>query len=163
MLWLLLTQPCTQVAALKFDAQKFVASYPLFSGSAYWAELLSEPGATPFVQAAATETALAQVLATTNEDRRLQLERHLTERIAQILRRKSANIHPQTSLTRLGFDSLLAVELRNRLDAELQITVPTYLLLADTNIETLTNYLMQRLEEHAEEQAQDEAIEEGHV
>lgn len=53
--------------------------------------------------------------------RRLVLERHIGEHIRTVLRLGSASIDPKTLLRSLGFDSLLSVELRTRLETSLSV------------------------------------------
>jgi hypothetical protein len=53
--------------------------------------------------------------------RRLVLERHIGEHIRTVLRLGSASIDPKTPLRSLGFDSLLSVELRTRLETSLSV------------------------------------------
>ncbi len=55
--------------------------------------------------------------------RRALLEKHLLDQIAQVLRIPAEDIDSETPLHTLGFDSLMALELRNRLEASLGVTL----------------------------------------
>jgi len=55
--------------------------------------------------------------------RRTALEAHLADHIRAVLRLGGTTLDPQTSLKSLGFDSLLAMELRVRLETDLGVKV----------------------------------------
>jgi myxalamid-type polyketide synthase MxaE and MxaD len=64
--------------------------------------------------------------------RRRQLEDWLTERVARVLRTSQDRVTAGRPLVSMGVDSIMAVELRNTIDKELQITVPLVDLFAST-------------------------------
>ena len=53
------------------------------------------------------------------------LESALSEQLAKILGTSPARIHRDRPLTDFGFDSLMAIELRNWIDSQLKVAVPT--------------------------------------
>jgi len=53
------------------------------------------------------------------------LESALSEQLARILGTSPARIHRDRPLTDFGFDSLMAIELRNWIDSQLKVAVPT--------------------------------------
>ncbi|MBO8194632.1 type I polyketide synthase [Streptomyces oryzae] len=57
--------------------------------------------------------------------RRTLLENYLADHIRAVLRLGNSALDPQTPLKNLGFDSLLSMELRVRLEAELGVKLPT--------------------------------------
>ncbi|MEZ0092422.1 SDR family NAD(P)-dependent oxidoreductase [Streptacidiphilus sp. EB129] len=57
--------------------------------------------------------------------RRTALEHYLAEHIRTVLRLGSTTLDPQTPLTALGFDSLLRIELRTRLESGLVVKLPS--------------------------------------
>jgi len=65
-----------------------------------------------------------QLLAAAPEERRPLLESSLRELFARVLGFSAAKVDLQQPLYRLGLDSLMAVELRNRLEANLGVVVP---------------------------------------
>lgn len=158
----LFKRPRTQAGVLKLDMKKFAESYPRLAATSYWSELsreidLSQPRA-------GSAASLRQiVLALAPEERRARIDAHLIERLAQVLRLPSSEINRQVSLTRLGLDSLMAVELRNRLDAELQINVPTSFLMGAADLQALATYILERLPAHAEAGGDELVMEEGSV
>ncbi|MFI6457482.1 SDR family NAD(P)-dependent oxidoreductase [Streptosporangium amethystogenes] len=97
-----------QVAVVPLDAPTWFANNP---GHERWSI---------FAGLAAGHTGAGRLSITTPQE----LERALTEWVAGVLRTSPAAIDPKTSLTRLGLDSLMAVELRNLLEARLGVRLP---------------------------------------
>ncbi|MGC4093803.1 MAG: KR domain-containing protein [Polyangiaceae bacterium] len=69
----------------------------------------------------------------------------LRELLARVLRLKLEQVDVQASLSQLGLDSLLAVELKNRLFSELSVSFSVVELLRETRIDELGRTLQQRL------------------
>lgn len=105
----LLAESPAQVAVVPLDAPAWFAHNP---GQERWSI---------FAGLAGGHTATGPLSVTTPEE----LERALTEWVAGVLRTSPAAIDPEVSLTRLGLDSLMAVELRNLLEARLGVRLPT--------------------------------------
>jgi len=78
--------------------------------------------------------------------RRLLLERHIGEHIRTVLRLGSSNIDPQTPLRSLGFDSLLSVELRTRLETSLSVSLESNFIWTHQTLTDLATGLHERLE-----------------
>ncbi|WP_436762675.1 SDR family NAD(P)-dependent oxidoreductase [Streptosporangium sp. V21-05] len=105
----LLAESPAQVAVVPLDAPAWFAHNP---GQEHWSI---------FAGLADGHTATGPLSIATPEE----LERTLTEWVAGVLRTSPAVIDPEVSLTRLGLDSLMAVELRNLLEARLGVRLPT--------------------------------------
>ncbi|MDI1461274.1 type I polyketide synthase [Catellatospora sp. KI3] len=78
------------------------------------------------VDAAPAAAGTADIVARLRElpggpERQVALEGHLAEHIRTVLQLGAATLDPQTPLRSLGFDSLLTLELRSRLENELRI------------------------------------------
>lgn len=65
--------------------------------------------------------------------------------LSRVLRLELGAVDPERTLNQLGLDSLLAVELKNRLMTELEVNFPVVELLRDTTIFELGNVLHERL------------------
>ncbi len=105
----LLAESPAQVAVVPLDAPAWFAHNP---GQERWSI---------FVGLAGGHAATGPLSVATPEE----LERALTGWVAGVLRTSPAAIDPEVSLTRLGLDSLMAVELRNLLEARLGVRLPT--------------------------------------
>jgi acyl carrier protein len=91
-------------------------------------------------QAAPTEPGgltRARLLATEPKERRAVLEAFLQEHVARILGLASSKLNPQRSLLTLGLDSLMATEIRNRIEASLGVSLPVTTLLQGCSVADL--------------------------
>jgi acyl carrier protein len=67
------------------------------------------------------------------------------EQIARVLRCSPSKIDVHQPLTRLGIDSLMAVELKNRVEVDLELTVPVTALLQGPSLSQLSARLVSQL------------------
>jgi NAD(P)-dependent dehydrogenase (short-subunit alcohol dehydrogenase family)/acyl carrier protein len=86
-----------------------------------------------------------EMLLTASEERRPMIARYLVDRVASILRCDPSRIATTRPLTAMGMDSLMAVELRNRIERDLGIRVPIVDLFTAT-----VDQLVDRLDAHFE-------------
>ncbi|HEU5356213.1 MAG TPA: type I polyketide synthase [Actinocrinis sp.] len=77
--------------------------------------------------------------------RRAALEKYLVDHIREVLRLRGASLDPQTPLKNLGFDSLLSMELRARLQSHLGVTLSSDFVYRHTTVAALAEGLDQRL------------------
>jgi acyl carrier protein len=100
---------------------------------------------------AASVTASGDVLASVRragggEERRGLLVRYLQERVALVLGYENpAQIDRELTLLELGFDSLMAVQLRNQIRKSLEVDVPIGKLFDSTSVEGLTDVVQDRI------------------
>jgi phthiocerol/phenolphthiocerol synthesis type-I polyketide synthase C len=89
------------------------------------------------------------ILAAEPEERRPLVERFLVEQIAQVLKCSPAKVDAHQPLSRLGIDSLMAVELKNRVEADLETPVPVTALLQGPSLSQLATQLLEGLDAQA--------------
>ena len=76
------------------------------------------------------------------DERKEALQEHVRFRIAQVLRLRSpASLEPRRRLFDAGIDSLMAVELKNRLEADAGRPLPSTLVFDHPTLEALTDHL----------------------
>jgi acyl carrier protein len=100
-------------------------------------------------KSAASETLL---VAGPKERRRL-MESYLREQTARVLQLAVADVDPRLPLTSMGIDSLMAVELRNHIEADLHVIVQLVRFLEGASLADLAKDLL--LAESTERAAQD--------
>ncbi|MFC4894097.1 SDR family NAD(P)-dependent oxidoreductase [Streptosporangium amethystogenes subsp. fukuiense] len=127
----LLAEQPAQVAVVPLDAPTWFANNP---GHEHWSI---------FAGLAAGHTGTGRLSITTPQE----LERALVEWVAGVLRTSPAAIDPKASLTRLGLDSLMAVELRNLLEARLGVRLPAPAFLDGPTVTELAGRVSAHLDE----------------
>jgi acyl carrier protein len=82
--------------------------------------------------------------------RRAALESFLKQQIARVLRQSAGRIDAAKPFRSLGLDSLMGLELRNRLEAELSLSLPATVVWNFPTVRTLAQHLTTLLGEPAE-------------
>ena len=77
--------------------------------------------------------------------RRSLLESHLQEQVAQVLRLSASRVDPHRPLRTLGLDSLMALELRNRLETDLSLSLSATVIWNYPTVATLAPHLAERM------------------
>ncbi|HEX8474389.1 MAG TPA: condensation domain-containing protein [Pyrinomonadaceae bacterium] len=75
------------------------------------------------------------------------MEAYLLEQIAPVLKTTPARLRSNRPLTSFGLDSLAAVELKNRIDVDLKLSVPLTTLLDEGGVAQLAKTLLEQLNE----------------
>ena len=88
---------------------------------------------------------LAQLRAAAPVERRALLETHLREQVGQVLRLAAARVDPVTPLKSLGLNSLMSLELRNRLETAFGLTLPATLAWNYPTVAAVAAHLEERL------------------
>jgi myxalamid-type polyketide synthase MxaE and MxaD len=136
-----LGQERPQVGVMRFDLPQWQRYYPQAAGLRFLAELAPPPAAHP-----PAPDMRAQLLAIPpGRNRRLLLEDYLAARMGQVLRLEASQIDRRKPIGDFGFDSLMALELRNVLEAGLGIQLSATLIWRYPAFGALTNHLAERL------------------
>ena len=139
----LLAAEMAQAAVMSFNLRQWREFYP----AAADAPLLSELADIQGVSSAARPAGLvrASLEAAPSAQRRQLLQAHVREQIAQVMRLEPDQLAPATPLGSLGLDSLMGLEIRNRLEASLGLTIPATLIWTYPTIAALTTHLAETL------------------
>jgi NAD(P)-dependent dehydrogenase (short-subunit alcohol dehydrogenase family)/acyl carrier protein len=127
------------LAVIPFDLRQWRQSYPQSAGLTLLSELEADGPAN--AQPAGSQLRAQLLAARSMKERHDLLERHLREEIAQVLRISINSIGPNTALDTLGFDSLLALELRNRLELSLSARLSATLIWNYPTLPAMVDYL----------------------
>lgn len=141
----LLNGGTAQTAVMRFDATQWAQTYP--ASANLLAELLVEAGETPTAQADAPSDDFKMLLlaAEAGKVRRNLLETHIREKVAQVLGLAVNRVDVQKPLRNMGIDSLMTLELRNRLESSLKLTLPATLVFNYPTVAALTGHLAEKM------------------
>jgi myxalamid-type polyketide synthase MxaE and MxaD len=129
----LLTQPDAQLAVIPFSLRQWREFFPAAAGAMRLAGLMEETGA-------ANRTAEKVVIETVDA-----LHLHIQTQIARVLRLEPEEVELETPFGRLGLDSLMGLEIRNRLEGSLGLTLPASLVWTYPTVAALAAYLADTL------------------
>jgi NADP-dependent 3-hydroxy acid dehydrogenase YdfG/acyl carrier protein len=143
----LLEESVPQVAVARLDWVKYAAASPVSARSTLLAHLAVQKAASQVGSSAATDGLRERLLAAeAGSARRSILETYLREQVAQVLKLAPTRIDLNKPFRSLGLDSLMALELRNRLEAGLKVALPATLVWNYPTVAALAPHLAERLE-----------------
>jgi acyl carrier protein len=137
-------QAATQVGVMPFDLSRWFEYVPAAKKSHFFDELFLGQ-ISDDTKPAAIDFRSALLEAEPGRQRRTTLEEHLREQVARVLRLAPARIGLDRPLKTMGLDSLMALELRNRLETSLGLTLPATMVFNYPTIEVLTGYLAEKM------------------
>ncbi|MFP2958448.1 SDR family NAD(P)-dependent oxidoreductase [Myxococcus sp. 1LA] len=144
----LLDGDVTQMAVMPLDLRKWVEFYPRAKSSPWLSELV--PASASEAAQAARDLALLETLRTaTPRDGRVALEKFVREQLGRVLRLDSARIDAEAPLQGFGLDSLMGLELRNRLASGLGLTLPASLIWKHPTLDALCAHLQSEVMDRA--------------
>ncbi|WP_232536932.1 type I polyketide synthase [Cystobacter fuscus] len=144
-LGMLLGQGRPQVSVMALDPRQWLGFYLAAAQSPFFTRLARERTGRPAVEQGRSRIR-EQLEAIRGSERRALLEQHLREQIGGVLRMEPARIEPRTPLGSLGLDSLMSMEIRNRLEAALGLKLSATLVWTYPTLAALTPYLAEKME-----------------
>jgi NADPH:quinone reductase-like Zn-dependent oxidoreductase/acyl carrier protein len=143
--WFLAERP-VQMTALKMDWGRFGKVFGLFGQAPKFAPLYREGASRHATASDADRAQRGRSLDGLPEVERASLVRSLLhDQIARVLGTSAGRLDVHTPLTDLGFDSLMAVELRNWLDSAFAVGLPAVEVMRGPSVEQLAAAVLQRL------------------
>ncbi|MCK6588955.1 MAG: SDR family NAD(P)-dependent oxidoreductase, partial [Polyangiaceae bacterium] len=134
----LLEQSPPQVGALKLRLRQWLSFHPAIASASWLSELAesaTEPGGTG-------DAALLSALhKAPPAQRRRILAEWIRGQVAAVLRRPPSDVDPGAPLSEQGLDSLMGIELRNRMETALKLTLSATLVWAHPTVERLAEHL----------------------
>jgi acyl transferase domain-containing protein/acyl carrier protein len=138
----LLGTQVAQVGVMELNLRQWVEFYPHAAGSARLSELLKEAKAG---RPAADGALLQKLEGLGPEARQQELQQYVSQQVAQVLRTSVSRVQPTTPLKGLGIDSLMGMELRNRLESSLGLTLSATLVWTHPNVAAISQFLHAQL------------------
>ncbi len=138
-----------QVAVMPMDWPRLIEADPELCALPRFAELARaraeatlDGAEVPATRAAFRETLLG---VDSERERRALMLQHVRELVGRILRLEASRVGSRTPLKELGFDSLMALELRNRLEVSLGLSLPGTLAYNYPTPVELSRHLVERM------------------
>ncbi|ACY15482.1 type I polyketide synthase [Haliangium ochraceum] len=128
--------------AVRVHGRHLLEYYPHLASGSRFAPLL---GGGEDAQAGGDRAWLAGFAAAGEAERPRLIEQRVLDELSEILRRELSRVEPEQPFKSLGVDSLMGLELRNRLEAALGIALSAALLWAYPDMGSLRAYLHERL------------------
>jgi acyl carrier protein len=140
----LLREDDTQVVALPVNWTKYHEFYPAGTEPPLLSELANEEAASPShtLHPGAKRSAIVDAAPA---ERAQLLQVYVTEQVARVLGLSPSQLDIQQPLTNLGLDSLMAVELKNRISADLGVNVPMVKFLQGFSVAQAATQLLEQL------------------
>lgn len=138
----LMRNSATQTAVLPINWKQWRELYPEFTKAPLFSHLVAESVQPAIPQPASTLGIRNVIEATSVEDRLPMLEQHLTNQVLEVLRVTDVELNIHHSLVRLGIDSLMAAELKVKIEVDLGIVIPIVRLLEGISISQLASLLL---------------------
>jgi myxalamid-type polyketide synthase MxaE and MxaD len=143
-LGLLLGQSAAQVIAVPVNWKQYREFYSSGIASPLLSELAREAAEVPRPARLSTATRDA-LLAADPADRQRLLQSYLSEQVARALGLSPSKLDPQQPLSDLGLDSLMAVELKNRIAFDLKVNVPVVKFLQGFSVDQAVTQVLEQL------------------
>lgn len=144
---LLIPQQRAQVGVIKLDWSLLREYYPQVTEMPLMMHFSAKgERATQAVETAPEGDLVQQLSTATLEERLPILEAYCAEQVANVLRVSTDRLDIQQPLTALGLDSLMAIELKNRIERALQIRIPIVTFLQGPSIEQFALQVLDMLQ-----------------
>jgi 7-keto-8-aminopelargonate synthetase-like enzyme/acyl carrier protein len=146
----------SQIGVMKVRWDMFAERWPSVEAQVFFKDLLGQTKRASFVS---KDAFLKIYRATAAEKRAGLLEEHIRNCVRQVLGLGAGQeIHTSQLWIDLGIDSLMMIEIKNRLERSFRVTLPIELLMRDVSIQAVAGFVTGRLPDAA---GPEEALSEG--
>jgi acyl carrier protein len=145
----LLAHDVTQIGVLPLDVRHWVEAFPAVAASRRLSRLVDVQRSSPGGAKGDPEL-LARVSASAGDGRAALLKTFLRSQASRVLRLPEDRVKLDAPFTSLGMDSLMGLELRNRIEAGLGVRLPATLLWTYPTITDLGRQLARELSDRLE-------------
>jgi acyl transferase domain-containing protein/acyl carrier protein len=124
-----------QAAVMRVDWQAWARQYPDYVSSPYLSETRNGPFS-PKRTGGSSDAAQA-ILGAPPHVMAERVREYLREEVVRILERSVEELDTSVRLTQLGFDSLMAIELKNRIEKDIHVVIPAVEFLGGPSVDQL--------------------------
>jgi acyl transferase domain-containing protein/acyl carrier protein len=142
----LLAAGAAQAGVIPFNLRQWRQSNPRAADLPYFAELPMEAAESARGESESGGQMRAALLAAPERERRRLLEAHILEQVGQVMRLPADRINATAAFQAMGMDSLMALEMRNRLELSLGLTLPATLVWGYPHAAALVAHLAEQLQ-----------------
>lgn len=133
-----------QIGAMPLDLRQWVECHPHVAASCLFSELVQAAGQLRRSISAARSLRRSLSKAPAS-DRRAMVDRFLREQVGAVLRTDASRVDPAAPFRSMGLDSLMGLELRNRLETGLGLKLSATLIWTYASVAALSDHLSQRI------------------
>jgi acyl transferase domain-containing protein/acyl carrier protein len=144
---ILSTQDRAQYIYIPFDWTAWIKRHPVFAKRPYMTNLTGNVKGE--VQRIASKLSRQKILDYPINERRHQLESFMIKELASLLKIEEKQLDISLKINEIGIDSLMAMELKNQLETDLQIYLPVAKLLEGPTISEFAAYVLEQMAEPA--------------
>ncbi len=143
----LFSQDVPQLGVMQLNWSKFLQQFSRSSALGFFSEIAQQVQelASTLQPKVNLPKLLDQIKASSLEESQSLLMTYIQKQIAKVLAITTSELNIDQPLNKMGLDSLMVVELRNRLKAELEINIPITKFLDGVSIVGLTNFIGEQL------------------
>ncbi|MGK4000892.1 type I polyketide synthase [Sorangium sp. So ce1024] len=136
-----------QIAVLRLDLRQWLEFTPSAAGAPFLSELQRAERGRAREAPGAGRARLREALVDAQPAERARLlEEHLKEELGRVIHLGAARVDASATFSSLGVDSLMGLELRNRLEASLGVRLSVALLFAYPTVASLSQHLIDRMD-----------------
>jgi len=135
----------TQAAVMPVDWQALSRAYAAYATDPFLQRVVGEPRSTPEVRGASASD-IPDLRGASPERRASLVHDYLLTRVARIMGMHKERLDAGASLSTLGFDSLMAVQVKNSIEEDLGVVVPMIRFLQGPSVDELAPAVLQALE-----------------
>lgn len=134
-----------QVAVFRLDPASWKQTYPALSATPFVTDLLRTESAEVGAHVASQSLASQICSEPAGWKRKQAIELYLRKQISEVLGLSLERVEPDSAPRDLGFDSLMALQLRNRIEKSLGIKLAVTVVWTYPTVATLASYLLDRI------------------
>ena len=146
-LWRLVDLGIPQAAVLPVDWAEWARRYPAFAAASFFSEIVAlvQVGTEARAEGGPGPATREALWTAPPEERKRLVQAVVAASVAQVMRVEPRELEAQQPLQALGLDSLMAVEIRNRLEAALGVGIPLVSLLEGPSVSALATTLVAKI------------------